>query len=50
MIVLKWLVALALLGYFGALAVLYVAQRALLFPIPPTARTSPEALGFCATE
>jgi fermentation-respiration switch protein FrsA (DUF1100 family) len=50
MIVLKWLVALALLGYFGALAMLYVAQRALLFPIPPTARTSPESVGFSEAE
>ena len=50
MIVLKWLVVLALVGYFGALAVLYVEQRALLFPIPPTARTSPGSVGFSEAE
>ena len=50
MIVLKWLVALALVGYFGGLAVLYVKQRALLFPIPQTVRASPQSVGFSEAE
>jgi fermentation-respiration switch protein FrsA (DUF1100 family) len=50
MIVLKWLVALALVGYVGGLAVLYVKQGALLFPIPQTVRTSPGSVGFPEAE
>jgi fermentation-respiration switch protein FrsA (DUF1100 family) len=50
MIVLKWLVGLALVGYFVAVIVLYVAQRALLFPIPQTARTRPSSVGFSQAE
>jgi uncharacterized protein len=46
MIVLKWLAAVALIGYFAGLAVLYVRQREMLFPIPPTGRTAPESIGF----
>ena len=50
MTVLKWLAALALLGYFGGLALLYFAQRSILFPIPETRRTSPNAAGFPQAE
>ena len=50
MIVLKWLVAVALIGYFAVVAVLYVAQRALLFPIPPAGRTAPASVGFSEAE
>jgi uncharacterized protein len=50
MAVLKWLVVLAALVYLGALAVLYLAQRAFLFPIPQTVRTAPEAAGFPEAE
>ncbi len=46
MTVLKWLAALALIAYFGGLALLYFAQRSILFPIPETRRTSPNAAGF----
>jgi fermentation-respiration switch protein FrsA (DUF1100 family) len=47
---LKWLVALVLIGYAGGLAVLYFTQRRLIFPIPQTVRTSPEAAGFPEAE
>jgi uncharacterized protein len=50
MTVLKWLVAIASIGYLGGLAVLYFAQRSVLFPIPQTTRTSPEAAGFPEAE
>jgi uncharacterized protein len=50
MTVLKWLAALALLGYFGGLALLYFAQRSILFPIPETRRTSPTAAGLPQAE
>jgi hypothetical protein len=47
---LKWLVGLAAGGYLGGLALLYVAQRALMFPIPETVRTPPPAAGFPEAE
>ena len=50
MTVLKWIVILAALGYLGALAALFFAQRALIFPIPTTVRTSPVAAGFPLAE
>ena len=50
MTVLKWLAALALFVYFGGLALLYFAQRSILFPIPETRRTSPKAAGFPQAE
>jgi fermentation-respiration switch protein FrsA (DUF1100 family) len=50
MTVLKWLVALLAGGYLGALAVLFFAQRAFIFPIPQTQRTPPEAAGFPEAE
>jgi fermentation-respiration switch protein FrsA (DUF1100 family) len=50
MIVLKWLVIVAVVGYLGALAALFFAQRTILFPIPQTLRTSPEAAGFPQAE
>ena len=50
MTILKWLVALALVGYLGGLAFLYLVQRSLLFPIPRTERTPPEAAGFPEAE
>jgi uncharacterized protein len=50
MTILKWLVALALIGYVGFLAVFYFMQRAFLFPIPQTVRTAPEAAGYPEAE
>jgi fermentation-respiration switch protein FrsA (DUF1100 family) len=47
---LKWLVVLLAGGYLGGLAVLFFAQRAFIFPIPQTQRTSPEAAGFPEAE
>jgi uncharacterized protein len=46
MTVLKWLIALALIGYLIGLAALFFMQRSFLFPIPQKARTSPDAAGF----
>ena len=46
MIVLKWLVILAIVGYLGGLAVVFFKQREFIFPIPQTLRTAPEAAGF----
>jgi fermentation-respiration switch protein FrsA (DUF1100 family) len=50
MIVLKWLVVVAAVGYLGGLVVLFLAQRSLVFPIPQTVRTAPEAAGFPQAE
>jgi fermentation-respiration switch protein FrsA (DUF1100 family) len=50
MTVIKWLVALALIAWCGGLALLYLAQRSILFPIPETRRTSPQAAGLPQAE
>jgi uncharacterized protein len=50
MTVLKWLVVLASIGYLGGVAVLFFAQRSLIFPIPQTGRTAPQAAGFSEAE
>jgi uncharacterized protein len=50
MIMLKWIFALAVAAYLGALALLYFKQRDLLFPIPPVGRTAPAAAGFPEAE
>jgi fermentation-respiration switch protein FrsA (DUF1100 family) len=50
MTILKWLVVLAAGGYLGGLAVLFFAQRALIFPIPQAGRTTPVAAGFPQAE
>src|SRR6185437_12760125 len=47
---LKWIVIVIALIYLGGLAVLYLKQRALLFPIPPVGRTAPAAAGFPQAE
>src|ERR1700752_3210778 len=46
MTVLKWIVILAAIGYLGALAALFFAQRSLMFPIPTRVRTTPVAAGL----
>jgi uncharacterized protein len=46
MTVLKWLLIVVSVGYVCALAALFLAQRSFLFPVPTTARTSPQAAGF----
>ena len=50
MTVLKWLVALGLIGYFGGLAAVFLLQRSVLFPIPQAVRTAPAAAGFPQAE
>ena len=50
MTILKWLVVTACFLYVGALAALFFAQRAFVYPIPQTTRTSPEAAGFGEAE
>ncbi len=49
MVTLKWLVVLALVGYGGICAVLYFAQRALMY-LPDTTRTPPAAAGLPEAE
>ncbi|MES5485081.1 alpha/beta hydrolase [Bradyrhizobium sp. INPA03-11B] len=50
MTILKWLLIVAAVVYLGGLAVLYVKQRELLFPIPPVGRTAPAAAGLPEAE
>src|SRR5215468_7191711 len=50
MAVLKWIVIVAGVGYLGALAALFFAQRAFIFPVPTTARTAPKAAGLGEAE
>jgi uncharacterized protein len=50
MTVLKWLVALASIGYLGGLAAVFLLQRSFLFPIPQAVRTAPAAAGFPQAE
>jgi uncharacterized protein len=50
MIILKWLLAFAALGYAGALVVLFAMQRSLVFPVPVTERTAPVVAGFAEAE
>jgi fermentation-respiration switch protein FrsA (DUF1100 family) len=50
MTVLKWLAGLALIAWCGGVALLYFAQRSILFPIPERHRTPPDAAGFPQAE
>jgi len=50
MTLLKWLAIVLVLVYLGGVAVLYVMQRAMLFPIPPVGRTAPAAAGLPEAE
>jgi uncharacterized protein len=50
MTVLKWLLIIVAAGYACGLVVLFFAQRSFLFPIPPVARTTPEAASFPQAE
>ena len=50
MTVLKWLLIVVSVGYVGGLLALFFAQRAVLFPIPTSARTTPPAAGFPEAE
>ncbi len=46
MAVLKWIGIVAVVGYGGVLAALYLMQRAIMYPVPTTERTTPSAFGF----
>jgi fermentation-respiration switch protein FrsA (DUF1100 family) len=50
MTVLKWLLIVVVSFYCTGLAVLFLRQRAMLFPIPPVGRTAPEAAGLPEAE
>jgi fermentation-respiration switch protein FrsA (DUF1100 family) len=50
MTTLKWLLIVVSAGYVCGLLTLFFAQRAVLFPVPTTARTTPQAAGFPETE
>src|SRR5258708_5660027 len=50
MIDLKWLVVVVAVGYLGGLVAVFLMQRSLLFPIPQTIRTAPDAAGFPEAE
>src|SRR5438552_91300 len=45
MTVLKWLLIVVSAGYVCGLLALFFAQRAVLFPVPTSARTTPQAAG-----
>ncbi|SFH88471.1 alpha/beta hydrolase [Bradyrhizobium sp. Gha] len=47
---LKWFAAIVAAGYCAGLALLFVKQRSMLFPIPTTERTAPAAAGFPQAE
>jgi fermentation-respiration switch protein FrsA (DUF1100 family) len=49
MTILKWLLALVLMGYFCDIVALFL-QRSLIFPIPPVGRTGPANAGFPEAE
>jgi uncharacterized protein len=50
MTALKWLLIVVSAGYVCGLLALFIAQRAVLFPVPTTARTAPPAAGFPEAE
>ena len=50
MTVLKWLVIVVCLGYAGALAAVFFAQRYFIYPIRYSVRTAPEAAGLSGAE
>ena len=50
MAVLKWTVIVLAVIYLGGIAVLYLKQRQMLFPIPPVGRTAPAAAGLPQAE
>ena len=50
MTVIKWIAIILAAGYLAGLALLYLRQRDLLFPIPTIERTAPAAAGFPEAE
>lgn len=47
---LKWIAIILAAGYFAGLLLLFVKQRAILFPVPTADRTAPAAAGFPEAE
>jgi hypothetical protein len=47
---LKWIAIVVAAGYLAGLVLLFVKQRAMLFPIPTAERTTPAAAGFPEAE
>lgn len=50
MMFVKWIAIVLVAGYLAGLALLYVKQRGMLFPIPTADRTAPAAAGFPEAE
>jgi fermentation-respiration switch protein FrsA (DUF1100 family) len=50
MSILAWLIGFAVILYLVALAALYLAQRSLIYPIPPGGRVAPGDAGFPEAE
>ncbi|TPQ41737.1 alpha/beta hydrolase [Bradyrhizobium guangdongense] len=50
MTVMKWIAIILAAGYLAGLLLLYVKQRAMLFPIPTAERTAPAAAGLSGAE
>ena len=50
MTVVKSIAALLALGYLGGVAVMFLAQRSFIYPIPQAFRTAPVSAGFAAAE
>jgi fermentation-respiration switch protein FrsA (DUF1100 family) len=50
MTALKWVLIVVSVGYGCGLLALFFAQRGLLFPVPTSARTAPQAAGFPEAE
>jgi uncharacterized protein len=50
MTILKWLLIVVVGLYCTGLAVLFIRQRTMLFPIPPVGRTAPDAAGLPQAE
>jgi fermentation-respiration switch protein FrsA (DUF1100 family) len=50
MIFLKWIAIIVAAGYLAGLVLLFVKQRAMLFPIPTAERTAPAAAGLQEAE
>src|SRR5690242_6873633 len=50
MTILKWLLIVIAVLCTGGLAAMYLLQRSILFPIPPTGRIAPAAAGFPQVE
>ena len=50
MTVIRWITIILAAGYLAGLALLYLRQRDILFPIPTSERTAPAAAGFPEAE